>query len=186
MDANAPNRLTELLASPRIGLLAVCVAVVLSLPSIPTGWYLDDLLHRAQFLEVGPMTDSSDMTHRMFDFLSGDPKDILAFKDLGVLPWWSEDELKIRFWRPLSSFTHVVDYTLSPASGVLMHAHNVAWLVGLVALIALLYRRLIAIPAIAGVSTLLYALDDAHGMPVAFLANRNAMVAASFGVLSLW
>ena len=78
MDANAPNRLTALLASPRVGLLAVCIAVVLNLPSIPTGWYLDDLVHRGHFLEVGPMTDSSDMTHRMFDFLSGDPEEILA------------------------------------------------------------------------------------------------------------
>ena len=125
MDATRRSRLTALLASPRIGWLAVGIAVVLSLPSIPTGWHLDDLLHRAQFLEVGPMTDSSDMTNRMFDFLSGDPEDMLAFKDLGVLPWWSEDELKIRFWRPLSSFTHVVDYTLWPASGALMHTHNV-------------------------------------------------------------
>ena len=186
MDATTPNRLTALLASPHVGLLAVCIAVVLSLPSIPTGWYLDDLIHRAQFLEVGPMTDSSDMTHRMFDFLSGDPEEILAYKDLGVLPWWSEDELKFRFWRPLSSFTHVVDYTLWPASGVLMHVHNVAWLAALVAVTALLYRRLIAIPMIGGLATLLCALDDAHGMPAAFLANRNAMVAASFGVLSLW
>ena len=64
--------------------------------------------------------------------------------------------------------------------------HNVAWLAGLVAVTALLYRRLIAIPMIAGLATLLYVLDDAHGMPAAFLANRNAMVAASFGVLSLW
>ena len=186
MDATTRNRLTALLASPRVGLLAVCIAVVLSLPSIPTGWYLDDLVHRAQFLEVGPMTDSSDMTHRMYDFLSGDPEEILALKDLGVLPWWSEDELKIRFWRPLSSFTHVIDYTLWPASGVLMHVHNVAWLGCLIALTALLYRRLIAIPMIAGLATLLYALDDGHGMPVAFIANRNAMVAASCGVLALW
>lgn len=186
MDATKGHRIAALLASPRVGWLAVGVAVVLSLPTVPTGWYLDDALHRAQFLEIGPMTDGSDMTHRMFDFISGDPDEVLAYKDLGVLPWWSEDELEIRFWRPLSSLTHVIDYALWPDSGVMMHAHNVAWLAFLIAVIALLYRRLIAVPMIAGLATLLYALDDAHGMPVAFLANRNAMVATSFGVLSLW
>jgi hypothetical protein len=175
-----------LLGSPRIGWVAVAVAVVSSLPTVPTGWYLDDLLHRAQFLEIGPMTDSSNMTNRMFDFLSGDPDEILAYKDLGVLPWWSEDELKIRFWRPLSSFTHVLDYTLWPHSAVLMHLHSVLWLAALIGVTALLYRKLIAVPIVAGLATLLYALDDAHGMPVAFLANRNALIAASFGVLSLW
>jgi hypothetical protein len=174
------------LASPRTGVLAVSLAVILNLPSIPTGWYLDDLVHRAQFLDVGPMTDSADMTRRMFDFISGVPADILAYKDIGVLPWWADDELKIRFWRPLSSFTHVLDYALWPDSGILMHAHNVAWLAFLVALVAVLYRRFIAAPMVAGLATVLYALDDAHGMPAAFLANRNAIIAASFGVLSLW
>ncbi|HJS73000.1 MAG TPA: hypothetical protein VJ921_01850, partial [Vicinamibacteria bacterium] len=166
--------------------LAVLAAVLLSLPTVPTGFYLDDLVHRAHFLEVGPMTDSSNMTHRMYDFLSGDPKDILAYKDIGVLPWWADDELKIRFWRPLSSLTHVADYELWPESSVLMHAQSVLWLAGLVAVTALLYRRLIAAPMVAGLAALLYALDDAHGMPVAFLANRNAILAAFFGVLSVW
>jgi len=180
------RKLAALVASPRIAIIAVGVGVVLNLPSVPTGWYLDDLIHRAQFLEVGPATDSSDMTHRMFDFLSGEPEEVLTFKDLGVLPWWAADRLGIRFWRPISSFTHVIDYTLWPDSGVLMHVHNLAWLACLLAWIAILYRRLIAVPLVAGLAALLYALDDAHGMPVAFLANRNALVAASFGVLSLW
>jgi hypothetical protein len=180
------KKLRALVASPRVAIVAVGIGVVLNLPSVPTGWYLDDLVHRAQFLEVDPTADSSDMTHRMYDFLSGDPEEVLAFKDLGVLPWWASDHLRIRFWRPLSSFTHVIDYTQWPDSGLLMHAHNVAWLAWLLAWTAILYRRLIAIPFVAGLAALLYALDDAHGMPVAFLANRNALVAASFGVLTLW
>jgi hypothetical protein len=166
-------------------MLAVCIAVVLNLPWVSSGWYLDDLFHRAQFLGVGPFADSSNMTHRMFDFLSGDAADILELKDLG-LPWWADDQLKIRFWRPLSSFTHVIDYALWPESGLLMHLHSVAWFACLVWLLALLYRRLIAVPQIAGLAVILYALDDAHGMPVAFLANRNAIVATTFGVLSVW
>ena len=185
MGQTIRDRFAALIASPRIVLVAVGVAMLLNLPSIPTGWYLDDLVHRAQFLDVGPLSDSSEMTHRMFDFLSGDPEEVLAYKDLGVLPWWSEDQLKIRFWRPLSSFTHVIDYRLWPDSGAGMHLHSLAWLASLIAATALLYRRLIAAPIVAGLAALLYALDDAHGMPAAFLANRNAIVAAFFGVLSL-
>ncbi len=180
------DRVAAFIASPRIVMIAAGIAVVLNLPAIPTGWYLDDLVHRANFLEVGPLSDSSDMTNGMFDFLSGEPEEILAYKDLGVLPWWAEDQLRIRFWRPLSSFTHVVDYHLWPSSGAWMHLHSLAWLVSLIVATALLYRRLIVAPLVAGLAALLYALDDAHGMPTAFLANRNAMVAATFGVLSLW
>lgn len=186
MSESGRSKLKSLLSSPRIGIVAVLIAVGLNLPSVPTGWYLDDLFHRAQFLEVGPLTDASNMTHRMFDFLSGDPEELRTYKDLGVLPWWAEDNLKIRFWRPLSSFTHVVDYALWPDSGPLMHAHNVAWLAVVVLSVAAVYRRLIPVPLVAGLAATLYALDDAHGMPVAFLANRNALIATSFGVISLW
>ena len=132
------------------------------------------------------MTDSSNMTDRMFDFLSGDPDEILTYKDIGVLPWWTDDTLKVRFWRPLSAITHVLDYALWPERSEWMHIHNVAWLALLIGSTAALYRRLITMPLVAGLAALLYALDDAHGMPVAFLANRNALVATSFGVLSLW
>ena len=114
MSETPRSRLATLLASKRIGWIAIGVAVALNLPSINTGWYLDDLVHRAQFLEVGPMTDSSNMTDRMFDFLSGDPDEILSYKEIGVLPWWTDDTLKVRFWRPLSAITHILDYALWP------------------------------------------------------------------------
>ena len=180
------GRITALLVSPRIGMLAVGIVVVLNLPWATTGWYLDDVMQRAQFLEVGPLTDSTNMTHRMFDFRSGDAEQILAQKDVGLLPWWADDQLKMRFWRPLSALTHVVDYALWPQSGLLMHLHSVTWMAGLVGVLAILYRRLIAAPVVAGLAVLLYALDDAHGLPVAFLANRNAIIATTFGLLTLW
>ncbi len=176
MRTTKHSRLRGFLGSPRAGIFAVFIAVVLNLPSIPSGWQVDDLVHRANFLEVGPMMDSSNMTNRMFDFLSGDPEEILAFKDIGVLPWWAFDSLKISFWRPLSSFTHVVDYALWPQSGALMHLHSLAWLAFLIASTSLVYRRVMPTPILAGLAALLYALDDAHGLPAGFLANRNALV----------
>ena len=180
----AGERLTQLLRSPRVIACAVGIAILLNLPSLGGGWQLDDLTHRAQFLEVGPMTDSSDMTNRMFDFLRGDAEEIRAWKDLGVLPWWGNDALKLAFWRPLSSFTHVVDYTLWPHSGPAMHAHSLLWLGAMVTMVGILYRRMLT-GSIVGLAVLLYALDDAHGISAGWLANRNAVVAATFGFASL-
>tara|TARA_Y100000588_G_scaffold194978_2_gene209093 strand:+ start:10956 stop:12272 length:1317 start_codon:yes stop_codon:yes gene_type:complete len=180
----AGERLTQLLRSPRVIACAVGIAILLNLPSLGGGWQLDDLTHRAQFLEVGPMTDSSDMTNRMFDFLRGDAEEIRAWKDLGVLPWWGNDALKLAFWRPLSSFTHVVDYTLWPHSGPAMHAHSLLWLGATVTMVGILYRRMLT-GSIVGLAVLLYALDDAHGISAGWLANRNAVVAATFGFASL-
>ena len=180
----AGERLTQLLRSPRVIACAVGIAILLNLPSLGGGWQLDDLTHRAQFLEVGPMTDSSDMTNRMFDFLRGDAEEIRAWKDLGVLPWWGNDALKLAFWRPRSSFTHVVDYTLWPHSGPAMHAHSLLWLGAMVTMVGILYRRMLT-GSIVGLAVLLYALDDAHGISAGWLANRNAVVAATFGFASL-
>jgi hypothetical protein len=185
IPAAMPDRLRRLLSSPRLPWLAIAIAVGLNLPSLKTGWQMDDLVHRARFLEIDPVLDSRNMTHEMYDFLSGDPAEILAYKDLGVLPWWSHDSLKIAFWRPLSSLTHVADYALWPESAVAMHAHSILWLALLIGLVARLYRRLIPAALVPGLATLLYALDDAHGFPTGFLANRNAIIATSFGVLSL-
>jgi hypothetical protein len=56
------------------------------------------------------MMDSPDMTNRVSDFLSGDSNDVLAYEDIGVLPWWTYDSLRVAFWRALSSLPHVIDY----------------------------------------------------------------------------
>jgi hypothetical protein len=39
--------------------------------------------------------------------------------------------------------------------------------------------------SVAGLAALLFAVDDAHGMPAVWLANRNATIGAFFGLLTL-
>ena len=54
------------------------------------------------------------------------------------------------------------------------------------ALIHFLWQgSLIGLVAAAALAALLYVIDDARGMPVGFIANRNALLATVFGVLSL-
>jgi len=48
-----------------------------------------------------------------------------------------------------------------------MHAHSLMWFGLLVVAVTLLYRRLMGLTLAAGLAALLYAVDDAHGMPVA-------------------
>jgi hypothetical protein len=66
-----------------------------------------------------------------------------------------------------------------------MHLENVAWYAALVIAAAAFYRRLVPTPWIAGLAAALYAFDHSHAGPVAWIANRNALMAALFGVLSL-
>ena len=66
-----------------------------------------------------------------------------------------------------------------------MHAHSLLWLGAVVAVTAVFYRRMLGPTWTAGVAAVLFAIDDARGPTVGFLANRNALVAATFGVSAL-
>ena len=87
--------------------------------------------------------------------------------------------------RRVTIVTHWVDYRLWPNSAGLMHLQSLIWFGSLVAIAAVLYRRVLGPTWIAGLAALLYALDDAHGYPAGWLANRNALVATTFGCLAL-
>ena len=121
----------------------------------------------------------------MFVFFDGDRNRMAELMDRGFFPWWTYKDIKGAFWRPLASITHWLDYILWPEMPILMHAQSILWYALLAIAITFMYRRFISIPWVAGLAALLYVIDDAHGMPVGFLANRNAVMATLFGVLTL-
>ena len=77
--------------------------------------------------------------------------------------------------------THWLDYQLWPDAPWMMHAQSLVWLAGTVLIAGLLYRRIEAVPWVAGLAVLLYAVDDARAAPASWIANRNALVASVFG-----
>jgi hypothetical protein len=173
------------LSSPALPFVLVAVALVLSVPSLFTGWQQDDLVHRFYLLGNPDVTGERLSPLRLFDFMDGDSSRTHKLIDIGVVPWWTLPTIRLSFWRPLSSLTHWLDYLLWPQSSVLMHLQNLFWLAALVAATTLLYRRLLGTPWVAGLAALFFALDDAHGLPAGWIANRNALVAGLFGVLVL-
>jgi hypothetical protein len=93
-------------------------------------------------------------------------------------------DFRMSFWRPLSSLTHVLDHLLWPRSWVLAHAQSMLWYAALLAVLAALYRRFHE-PWVAHLALLLYAVDDARAFVLGWVANRNALVAATFGFAAL-
>ncbi|MEM7347169.1 MAG: hypothetical protein AAF485_23265, partial [Chloroflexota bacterium] len=125
-------------------------------------------------------------TFSLFRFLEHNPTETQALIETGVLPWWTLPDISITFWRPVSAVTHWLDYRLWPHAPALMHMHSVIWFGLLVGVVSLFYRQLLINQLSAAlVATLLYGLDEAHGFPVAWLANRNAILATFFGVLTI-
>ena len=181
LDALIPR-----LSGPRMQRVVTVCALLLAATSVGPHRALDDyvlaLIARARGAPVGLSRGSLDL----FTFTTGDPATNHRLMDVGLmLPWWTDPELKIAFFRPVSSVTHWLDERLWPSSAVLMHLHSLAWFGVLLAAAAAAYRRLDASPRAAGLAFLLYAIDDAHGPTLAWLANRNALIAGALGTSAL-
>jgi len=171
------------LAHPRLPLHLALLAVLLASPSLRLGWHTDDHIHRAILTGRSWLSDSTRSVADLFVFVrSGE--EVERELERGVLPWWTSRDLRLAFFRPLTAATHWLDYQLWPQRPELMHAQSLLWFGVAVGLAAVFFRRLLPVSA-AGLGALAFAVDDAHGMPAAWLANRNALVALVFGLLAL-
>jgi hypothetical protein len=169
----------------RLPVALALLAALLALPSLWVGWVADDYYHQLRLVETPAFAELSGSPMDMFTFADGDPEHVAPLMDIGFWPWWTLPEIKGAFFRPITVITHWLDYQLWPDRPALMHAQSILWFAGLIVVTTILYRRLIGLTWVAGLAALLYAIDDARGMPVGFLANRNALIAAFFGVLAI-
>jgi hypothetical protein len=164
---------------------AAVLSVLLALPSLGAGWILDDYYHRTVLLGTSRFRDLVGPPSEMFRFFRGDPARTGQVVDIGLIPWWTDVGLKAEFLQALTVPTHRLDYRLWPDSPALMHAQSLLWLGAAVAAAAVVYRRMLGASWVAGVAALLFAVDDARGATVGFIANRNALIAATFGFSAL-
>ena len=161
---------------------------LLALPSLGAGLLVDDYNHKLLVQHPESPVGLGSAPWDMFRWFDGDPQHTGALVDLGVLPWWTQVNLKWAkgaFWRPIASITHWFDYRFWPQTPALMHAQSIAWYALLVGVCAIFYRRMMGFGVAAGLAALLYAIDSVHATPIVFLANRNALIAGVFGVLCL-
>jgi hypothetical protein len=183
------------LASRYFPVALIILAILLTHSALQSGLKLDSLLHRMwllepdripeRLLETGWVRDGSNTLQAALMSLFTWLREPDMLIDAGIVPWWVSEEVHLSFWRPLASFTHWVDYQLWPDSFVLMHGHNILWFVGVVALVAILYRELIIPTWVAGLAALLYTLDDNFHDPVFWLATRSNLMAVLFGTLTI-
>jgi hypothetical protein len=160
------------------------LAMVLCLPALRLGRLLDDDFHCLALMRPDlPIVSRSPA--ELFVFIKGDVAANRWSRTMGLLPWWADERLRIAFLRPLTGLTHWLDYTLWPQTVWAMHLHSLLWFGGVVAAAALFYRRMLGAAWVAGLAAVLFAVDDAHGMPAVWIANRNALLGALFGLLTL-
>lgn len=166
-------------ASPRrLGMLAALSAALLGAPSLWHGFLLDDHAHR--FATHGFQGALSGLN--LFSFAT-DPATLKPFIEQGPYPWWTNPDLRLAFFRPLSSALIYLDDALFGDVAALHHAHSLLWSAGFVLAGAAVLRRLLS-GRLLTVAVCLFTFDEARWLPTAWLANRNALVAGALVLLS--
>ncbi len=159
--------------------LAFGLALVVALPATMAGRFSDDHAHLAAIRGL-PAPGAAPFE------LFGDPRspdDVARLVDAGLYPWWTSPDLRLSFFRPLSSWLATTDEWLWPGNAPLAHLHSIAWYLVLLGGCAVVLRRLV--PRVWGPALVLFAIDPTHAVTVAWLADRNALVAAAATIWGL-
>ncbi|MBV8755665.1 MAG: hypothetical protein JO257_00230 [Deltaproteobacteria bacterium] len=165
--------------------IVILVGLGLAAPCLTADFTADDHLHRVVERADPGIAGLRSRPMDLFVFADGDPRTNAALRDEGLFPWWTDPQLKLAFWRPITSATHAIDHLLWPDNAAAQLAHNLVWLAIALVLVWGFYRRFLAVRWIAVLALALYALDDARGPVVGWIANRNALVALACALPAL-
>jgi hypothetical protein len=155
------------------------VGFVLNLPGLLSPYWLDDFVHAAMVRGTFPSPRSP---FDLYNFVSNGDRALLI--DRGVLPWWTHPHLTIRFFRPLASVLRWADLKLIGDHPLVHHAHSFVWWALAVVAARALYRKFLE-PRTVIVATAVFALAPCHATPIAWLANREVLIALVFGALAM-
>ena len=169
--------------SPRRQLAAILgVSVLLLLPSMWMGFFLDDYVY---VTGIEGRLENRDPSDSFFVILDGDPQVTTDMAQKGLLPWWVHESLKLSFFRPLAEASFRLDHAFFGRHAGPYHLQSLLWWAATVLSVSLVLRR--ALPgAIGMLAVLLFAVDESHVFSAAWVANRNALVAMAPTFFGLW
>lgn len=179
----SPGRLRSVLRRLTPRALAL-FAALLCVPGLFTGLSLDDHWFRANLLGTQRFGPVLRPPWDLFTFYH-DASTTRFLRDLGVAPWWTDLELRIRFCRPLASLTHWLDARLLGGSALAQHGQSLLWYALLVGLVAALLRRVSSSRLAAALGAGIFAAAAGHSAPATWVSNRNAIVSTTFAVLAI-
>jgi hypothetical protein len=188
VEALLPRRVLAWLG-PLLGARLATVWVILiglgfGATSLCLGLTADDHFHALSVRTETPFPGLARAPWDLFAFAKDEATN-RALMEAGAFPWWTAPDLVVAFLRPLSSLSLWLDYQLWPESAWMMHLHSLAWYGLLLVAAALLVHTLEPPPRAAALALLVYAVDDARSMPVAWIAHRNALVALAPALLAV-
>lgn len=179
-ETNATRQSRQRTARSWLGIVIVLLAgFAVFFPTLRSPLLLDDFLQAA-------MVDGTFPCKRgifdLYDFVNDPDRAILA--DRGLITWWSDPHLQIRFFRPLASALRWGEHVVLGRNSFLLHLHSFCWW-----FVTVLGARTLFSSALskrgAAIATFMFALAPAHVMPLAWLANREVFMSLAFGIFAL-
>jgi hypothetical protein len=175
------ERLARALASRRVSVFVAIAAFVLALPTLSSGFVLDDYYLRLCRDPTRAAPEDLRAPWDMFHFQLGGPAFVRHEQEIGVAPWWTAPDFRLAFLRPLSSLTHAFDFAFFPDRAPVMHLENALLYAALSFIVARLFRTVVGATWSAGLAALMYAASDKNAIPLVWISNRNALLAGVFG-----
>ena len=177
-------RVAAILSGPRLPWWLAALAALLLAPSLRIGLVVDDYVIRAVEMGYAPELTAPMKPFDAFRFSDG--TNVTSLMNQGAIPWWASPKFKLAFFRPLASASHWLDHRLFPGSPAAMHAVSIVWVAATVIVACALYRRILGAGWPAGLAALFFALDPGHAVAGGWIATRNAVLAAFFGLAALY
>ena len=126
---------------------------------------------------------SGEKEMNIFNFITT-PEEVRYYTQVTSLPWWTSPKWRIKYFRPVATLSHFIDFSLWGSNPLPYHINNVIWYALLVVLLYVLYRSFCHHGAMAFCGALVFAVEPCHYLAVRWLANRNDIICATFLVLS--
>ncbi|HEX3852072.1 MAG TPA: hypothetical protein VHW01_13965 [Polyangiaceae bacterium] len=167
---------------PRVLWLVGILAVLLSLPSVFADLYTDDQGMVLSIEGVAPPPIPGPF--HLYTFMTGAPGERDKMVELGEIPWWSVNGIRISFFRPLSSALLTLDHAIAGRRPLFYHLHSVAWYVAAALSAAALFRRLLPEHE-AAIAALLFVVAPAHWMLGAWPSARHVAISGTFTIWAL-
>lgn len=176
--------LLAIVSHPRLGLWLALTGILLSSSALFMGFYLDDFVGRYIYSSLEGAKHLFDLYAGGYGLTNGNPADTHWQIEHGWAPWWTDEKLLIRLFRPLGIASHRLDFLLWPQSALLMHLHSLLWLALLLFATTRMYRGAEG-TVVGGLAALMFALDHTHGFVVGYICNRHTLITALLGVICL-
>jgi hypothetical protein len=169
-------RATGWLSSQHLQRRIALIALVFALPSLAIGLQYDDYLLHEQLVKGGPFAaylftpQGARASNEQF----------LEQRFAGEAPWWADEHMQTRFFRPLSSLSLWLGFAYG-APPWWMHLENCVIYAVIAWLAVVIYKQLGLTGAGLGWAALFFALDMGLATTVGWIAGRNTLLAVCFG-----